>query len=114
MTCSDCGTESEVLRRFCGVCGERVRQGCARCGFLNGMTERHCGGCSDVLSTVDAKKQHPRAVPSGPARPGQGEREMLSSSDLEELLHKPVAPAAPALSSKVSQSELDQLFGVGE
>lgn len=114
MSCASCGTESELFRRFCSQCGARVRSGCVRCGFLNGLTDRHCGGCSDALPAPQAERESPRAAQPRPTRSGHGTRELLSSSDLEELLHQPVAPIIAPLSSEVSQSELDQLFGAGK
>jgi Double zinc ribbon len=114
MTCSNCGSQIELLRRFCGQCAARVRTDCVRCGFLNGLTDGYCGGCSAALHLVGVESGNSPPAQSACTPAEHGGREALSSSDLEELLRKPVTPAAPALSSKVSQNELDQLFGAGE
>jgi Double zinc ribbon len=113
VTCSSCGAQNEFNRRYCGRCGTQVRKNCPRCGFGNGLTDRHCGGCADSLSAFEAQSEAIAGTPGAPPV-SRDSGALISSKDLEELLQKPAPPVASTLSSRVSQNELDKLFGAAK
>jgi hypothetical protein len=111
MTCSSCETLNELHRSYCCHCGARIRQNCPRCGFGNGLTDRFCGSCADALIPFSSESNQATQTQPGSPSISSDSPDVLSSKDLEELLHKPAAPVAAPLSARVSQNELDKLFG---
>lgn len=131
MRCSDCETLNETGRRYCCACGHSLVAACAQCSFANGRADRFCGGCGRQLAEISAAAGPTRLAHPGPAaRPplplkaperatdkasakGPGPRlvEALSAAELGELFQSPAPREAPAPTGKISQDELDKLFG---
>lgn len=123
MSCAGCHAENEEHRRYCGACGSPLNRPCAACSFNNRVTDCFCGGCGGKL--VNAQVRRP-PVPSLVPGPGQASSPSaptvaptaavpngtLSLSEMRALLPAAVAPVvAKPLDNKVSQAELDALFG---
>ena len=49
MTCTNCGTENDPGRKFCGGCGAQLSLACPSCGTANAPTMRFCGECGTPL-----------------------------------------------------------------
>src|SRR5438094_5821854 len=49
MTCSTCGTENRVGRKFCSNCGAPLALACPACGAANDPDDRFCGECGAAL-----------------------------------------------------------------
>jgi class 3 adenylate cyclase/tetratricopeptide (TPR) repeat protein len=47
--CSNCGTENEAGRKFCGECATRLAAICPACGASNSPTAKFCGECATPL-----------------------------------------------------------------
>jgi len=47
--CSNCGTENEAGRKFCGECAARLAAVCPACGASNSPTAKFCGECATPL-----------------------------------------------------------------
>jgi class 3 adenylate cyclase/tetratricopeptide (TPR) repeat protein len=62
--CSNCGTENEAGRKFCGECATRLAAVCPACGAPNSATSKFCGECANPLVAGAA------AAPSTASRPG--------------------------------------------
>jgi class 3 adenylate cyclase/tetratricopeptide (TPR) repeat protein len=62
--CSNCGTENEAGRKFCGECAARLAAVCPACGAPNSPTAKFCGECATPLAAGAAP------LPPAPAWPG--------------------------------------------
>jgi class 3 adenylate cyclase len=62
--CSNCGTENEAGRKFCGECAVRLAAVCPACGAPNSPTAKFCGECATPLAAGAAQ------LPPAPAWPG--------------------------------------------
>src|SRR5438105_10768605 len=49
MTCSTCGAENRVGRKFCSNCGAPLARACPACGAANDPDDRFCGECGAAL-----------------------------------------------------------------
>ena len=49
LICSNCGTENEAGRKFCGECATRLAAICPACGATNSATAKFCGECATPL-----------------------------------------------------------------
>ncbi len=54
MTCSHCGAENELGRKFCLECGQRLAVTCPSCGTSNTAGAKFCGECGTVLGEAAA------------------------------------------------------------
>ena len=73
ISCTSCGSENEVGRKFCGECGNALAQACPTCGTANAPTMKFCGECGTALSTT-APQTAPTPHISAPA----AERRLVS------------------------------------
>ena len=62
MSCSRCGAENRVGRRFCAECGASLASACPACGAANEPGEKFCGECGSNLAD-------PAAPADGTSRP---------------------------------------------
>ena len=110
MTCPTCKQPNAPDRNYCGGCGAPLAHYCALCGFRNVAADRFCGGCGSSLGAAagDASTAlRPAATSSAAADPA-------ADSDLAELLaaaREPQATRPEDLSARVSQDDIDSLFG---
>jgi class 3 adenylate cyclase/tetratricopeptide (TPR) repeat protein len=74
--CSNCGTENEAGRKFCGECAARLAVVCPACGAPNPPTVKFCGECAALL-VPDGGAATP-ARPSASAGPPVAERRLVS------------------------------------
>ncbi|MBA3779330.1 MAG: AAA family ATPase [Chloroflexi bacterium] len=63
MRCSQCGTENESDRRFCGECGSRLNVTCGQCGAANPGNVKFCGHCGTSLSAAEGTPGSTAEVP---------------------------------------------------
>jgi class 3 adenylate cyclase/tetratricopeptide (TPR) repeat protein len=49
MSCTKCGTENAVGKKFCSQCGSALPSRCSKCGAENTQTSRFCGDCGAAL-----------------------------------------------------------------
>ena len=68
--CSNCGTENEAGRKFCGECATRLAAICPACGATNPPTSKFCGECATPLVAGAAP---PAAASTNRATPTAGE-----------------------------------------
>jgi len=87
MRCSKCGAENPEGKRFCGDCGEPLKNSCHQCGAENPPGKRFCGDCGAALAATGISNQpssaaHPAADVRDPAGPSatfpDGERRHLT------------------------------------
>ncbi len=52
MICSNCATENEPGRKFCGECGARLAVVCPSCGTANTPGVKFCGECATPLTSA--------------------------------------------------------------
>lgn len=114
MNCPGCDRPNQPDRRYCGGCGASLRANCPSCAFGNEPADRFCGGCGAPLAaTAEARRAPPAPLADGhpePARAGGGG--LLSANEVGALLRERDAPPAPApLPARVTQEDLDRLFG---
>lgn len=117
MNCLACKQPNDPGRNYCGGCGLPLARYCAGCGFRNGAADRFCGGCGVGLEAVSGAGALPAAVASAaspsapsPAAPAPGAPPGLA--DLLEAARESVETAAEEADVKVSQDDIDTLFGV--
>ena len=85
MNCPHCRVLNRDERKFCGSCGEVLGEPCGSCAFVNLPAERFCGGCGTVTApTIDRR---------------------IAGA----VLSQPTASSSEG--SRVSQNELDAIFG---
>lgn len=112
MNCARCQAENEAPRRYCHACGASLSAGCPRCAFVNRSSDKFCGGCGDALAqalAVAPRREHmaaPKVAPPASAAKGAA----LSVDEVAELVKRTSQPR-PAAQRRVSQEELDALFG---
>ena len=66
MVCSNCGTENQPGRKFCGGCAAPLALSCPSCGALNDPDMRFCGECATPL-LVGITPSPAKTVRPGPA-----------------------------------------------
>ncbi|MGH2382732.1 MAG: adenylate/guanylate cyclase domain-containing protein [Candidatus Limnocylindria bacterium] len=64
MTCTSCGADNELGRKFCMSCGQRLAMSCPNCGTANTPGARFCGECGEGLGAADASPVAASAVPA--------------------------------------------------
>ncbi|MGH2383164.1 MAG: zinc-ribbon domain-containing protein, partial [Candidatus Limnocylindria bacterium] len=64
MTCTSCGANNELGRKFCMSCGQRLAMSCPSCGTANTPGARFCGECGEGLGAADASPVAAAAVPA--------------------------------------------------
>jgi hypothetical protein len=116
MKCPSCKVRNRSDRRFCAQCGSSLVHVCAHCGFSNDAIDLFCGGCGvalqpdagvrSIASSPEDSARHRASV----ARPAD-RSDMLSPKELGDLLKKPDDADPDALPLRVSQEDLDRLFG---
>ena len=52
VTCSNCGVENRVGRKFCSNCGTGLAVVCGECGAANEPGDRFCGECGSLLEAA--------------------------------------------------------------
>ena len=67
VTCSSCGSDNEVGRKFCGECGNTLVQTCPTCGTENAPAVKFCGECGSTLA-APAQAALPTPAPSAERR----------------------------------------------
>jgi class 3 adenylate cyclase/tetratricopeptide (TPR) repeat protein len=67
VTCSTCGAQNDVGRKFCLECGSRLAASCPACGSTNPPAARFCGECGGTL----AAEAGTAATPGTGARTGR-------------------------------------------
>jgi hypothetical protein len=128
--CAHCGFENLAVDRFCGGCGDPLAQErvlrAARPAVTAAPAVRAVPAPPVAVKPAAAPPRSPAAAvaaaPAAPApatsKPAGRNDDLLSSSELSDLLRKPAAaPAAVASPSveipdgAITQDTLDQLFG---
>jgi class 3 adenylate cyclase len=66
MRCPNCGFDSPVGMRFCGVCGTALARTCPECQFLNPVEFKFCGMCGVSLEG-ERSTSPPAVIPVVPA-----------------------------------------------
>src|SRR5258707_55303 len=114
MNCPDCETYNDSNRRYCLQCGKFLIVSCDRCSFANPSRARYCGGCGDrpkassASSGIDSEARGSRPGESHP------QNYVVSPGELDELLGESSASADAELPNKLSQQDLDRLFGTSK
>ncbi len=49
MQCTECQSNNEEDRKFCGNCGAELRRICSSCSFSNALRDNFCGRCGQKL-----------------------------------------------------------------
>ena len=121
--CGACHADNDDNRRYCGACGVGLIRWCSACSFKNHVTDAYCGGCGTQIAEGPVVQPLARPTAKGPAPalamapvptpakttpPGT-----LSMGDVLAMIGpKPApTPTTKPLAAKVTQSELDALFG---
>src|SRR5262245_19564054 len=87
MNCPNCGFDSPLNMRFCGVCGTNLTVTCSQCGFANPLDYRFCGMCGTRLAVEPILPAHEQPILSPSteteplpiiAAPLEGERRNVS------------------------------------
>jgi len=116
MNCPQCKHPGADNRNYCGACGNPLVQYCRPCGFRNLLADRYCGGCGSPLAD---DLPHPESRP-GNARPAapvvpppapETGVAMAGMSDLLEAARETEAVDQEDADVKVSQDDIDSLFG---
>jgi len=78
--CSNCGTENEAGRKFCGECAARLAAVCPACGAPNSPTAKFCGECASPLAPGATPLASATAQPGASAQGGApvAERRVVS------------------------------------
>jgi class 3 adenylate cyclase/tetratricopeptide (TPR) repeat protein len=64
VTCSNCGAENRVGRKFCFRCGTALAVVCAVCGAANEPDDRFCGECGSPLGAAAVQTVQGAALPA--------------------------------------------------
>ena len=74
MRCSNCSTDNPSGMKFCGNCGQTLKNRCAQCGFENQPQFKFCGECGAALeASTAATPAKPSNVSSIRVAPGQAD-----------------------------------------
>jgi len=120
LTCPSCAKPNRTERRYCGGCGHALVVRCGRCDFSNGWDDHFCGGCGEATGATAQSVPRPAARPVLPVHPvhavpaaADNSRALrkLEASEVEAMLTPGTAGPAPKTRARVSQDELDALFG---
>ena len=105
MNCPNCRHVNAPDRNFCGACGAPLAAYCARCGFRNRAADRYCGGCGRLLGEGAAAAETPAPVEAAEGAPRDELGELL------EAAQEAVAEGSEGEDVRVSQDDIDRLFG---
>ncbi len=103
MTCPSCDHPNAPERNFCAACGAVLARYCPRCGFRNGATDRYCGGCGAAAENAAARAPVGEAPPP-PEHADPAVADLLAAAREADI-------AAPERDVRVSQDDIDSLFG---
>jgi len=79
MTCSGCGIQNKLGRRFCAGCGRLLDAACPACGFLGDPADRFCGACGGALQVAEPVEGTARPTSAAPpSAPPVSERRLVS------------------------------------
>jgi hypothetical protein len=108
--CHSCQAPNDPRRRYCGACGSGLIAVCGRCGFDNEHADRFCGLCGDGILVGAGVRPAPVTSPSKVRAPRATQG--FTDADLERLaMRHAVATPDSALPNRMSQDDLDSLFG---
>ncbi len=74
MICTNCGTENEAGRKFCGECGTKLAVICPNCGTANTPGVKFCGECATPLADAPPATSSASETPAAPV----AERRLVS------------------------------------
>jgi len=105
MDCPNCHSANEGNRRFCRECGAPLGNLCKRCNHLGPLEDKFCANCGNSLAVNSQERLF--SPPEQPDKPRQ-----YSPEEIQDLLSlRKVARQEEAASAKVSQSDVDSIFG---
>ncbi|MBI5014299.1 MAG: zinc ribbon domain-containing protein [Deltaproteobacteria bacterium] len=113
MNCPSCKHPCTAERNYCGSCGSPLARYCSLCGFRNLAADRFCGGCGSPLG-AEARPPAPPPMPGAAGGLPDSAGPAAIDSDLDELLaaaQEPAEARADEASVRVSQDDIDSLFG---
>lgn len=114
MNCQSCKQPNAPERNYCGACGTPLARYCTSCGFRNLAADRFCGGCGAPLGAATRPVAGVPEPASSVERRSDAAGRLAEGSDLAELLAAAQEPATAKpedLSVRVSQDDIDSLFG---
>ncbi|MDF1551626.1 MAG: zinc ribbon domain-containing protein [Deferrisomatales bacterium] len=116
MNCPHCKHPCADGRNYCGACGSPLVRFCPRCGFRNGLADHYCGGCGSPLGDAPPRPElRPSAArpvaPAVPAPAPDAGPAMAGMADLLEAARETEEVAQQDADVKVSQDDIDSLFG---
>jgi len=76
VTCSGCGAQNDLGRKFCLECGAQLAAVCGACRAANPATAKFCGECGGRLEA--AASDTSRLAAPAPAAPAVAERRLVS------------------------------------
>lgn len=110
ITCTSCQCANRTHRGYCGQCGVTLQPVCRGCRFVNESHDKFCGGCGSSIVT-DAR---PAATSFAPVSAIAMPAPATSANEIDELFLPVVVSTDDTLpSGGITQSDLDQLFGMG-
>ncbi len=127
MNCPACARTNDARRRYCGGCGENLRNVCAACEFENTCEDRFCGGCGIMVSNhVPMAVPPPKGGPVPSLPPPLPARAMMTATAILPTLSRAGSDEMAALFASppveletqlpeggIVQSDVDRLFGAG-
>lgn len=88
MRCPSCDAENPDATKFCGNCGEPLRNRCVKCGTENPLQFKFCGECGATLQASAASSQ--QAVAAKMSSRSLAERSSLNAHEVLEGERKTV------------------------
>lgn len=105
MLCPSCNTENTITRLYCSNCGSKLNTKRHICGFINGETDKYCGGCGlqliDIEDKISSKQKE--------ANPITLSSEKITEEDLTNILAECSEKFATNKTS-LTQEEIEKLF----
>src|SRR5260370_17133178 len=105
MRCLSCNSEHSDATKFCGNCGQPLRNRCAECGSENPPQFKFCGECGAGLHASAASSMQAAAAPTTSA--SFAERPSIDAHEVPDGERKTVTALLP--DTKASMALMDDL-----
>ena len=106
MICLQCNNDNPRSALECITCGTKLSVVRCKCSYLNSLMDQFCGGCGKQLIKATALKRMQKFETHINTIPHFTEQELMTIIEIQQQMTQAEHPE-----NKVTQNDIDQLFG---